>query len=73
MVINTISVKIEAVELFKTIKKIKSNGIRKYNMKIIEDTLNKGTSMKKAKKKLDIGREQHYALKDERGQITIMR
>ena len=69
MVVQLIRNKIEAVELSKTINKKKINDIRKY-MKIIEKTLNKGTSMETTRRTFDIGKKQLFALEDEQVQIT---
>ena len=41
-----------------------------YNMEIIEETLNKGTSMKIARRTLGIGMKPLHTLKNEYGQIT---
>ena len=47
---NKIRNKIEVVELSNIINKRKTNDIQKYNMKIIEETLTKDTSMKIARR-----------------------
>ena len=63
MVMKTKRDKIKAVELSKTINQRKTNDIRKYNKKMIDETLNMVTSVKIART-LGIGRKQLYALKD---------
>ena len=59
----------QAVELYKTLHKTKTNDIRKYNMKIIEEILNIDTSMK-ITRTLGVDRKQLFILKDEQDQIT---
>ena len=61
MVINARRDKIKAIELFKSIKKRKTDEIWKYNMKMIDETLHKGISMK-IKRTLGIDKKQLYAL-----------
>ena len=58
MAIRIIQDKIEAFKLSTTINKKKTNDIRKYNLKVIKETLNKETSMKIARRTLGFGSKQ---------------
>ncbi|WP_265430092.1 RNA-directed DNA polymerase, partial [Klebsiella pneumoniae] len=61
---------IELAELSKLINRCKRNDIRAHNMAIIKETLEVGGSLKATKRKLKIGKDRMYALKDEQGNIT---
>ena len=63
MVLKTIRNEIKTVELYKIINQRKTNNIKKYKLKLIEETLNHGTCMELARKTLGIGRKQLYAFK----------
>ena len=65
--------KIEAVELTKTINKKKQEDVRKFNMTKIKEALLSGTSVKTAKRKLGIGKNQMYAIKKPNGELTYNR
>ena len=62
--------KIELVELTKTINKKKREDVRKFNTQIINEAVISGTSMKAAKRRLGIGRNQMYAIKKPDGEVT---
>lgn len=62
---------LELAELSELINRSKTNDIRAYNMAVIEDTLQIGGSRKATKRKLAIGKDGMYALRDELGNIKL--
>ena len=72
MIIKAIREKIEAVKLSATISKRKTYDIQKYNVKMIEKTLNTDIIMN-ITRTLGFGIKRLYALKDEQGQIANTR
>merc|ERR1712035_15532 len=63
----------EVVELTKTINKKKQEDVRKFNMTKIKEALLSGTSVKTAKNKLGIRKNQMYAIKKPNGELTYNR
>lgn len=61
---------IELAELSKLINRSKVTDIRSHNMQMIEETLRRGGGLRSTKKKLAIGRDRMYALRDESGNVT---
>ena len=58
---------IELSALNKTIRKLQKQDVRNRHTKLIEETVRKGTSLKRAQRKLALGRQQIPYLKDSEG------
>ncbi|MCJ3464047.1 reverse transcriptase family protein, partial [Klebsiella pneumoniae] len=65
--------RIELAELSKLINKRKTADIWKYNMERIDIALKNGRSLKAAKRRLGIGKNQMYALRDRQGNVITNR
>lgn len=65
--------KIEYAEICKTISKKMKTDLRDYNTKCVKEALEKNKSIKKANKKLIIGKQQIIQLKEENGDIITDR
>ncbi|XP_069990643.1 uncharacterized protein [Penaeus vannamei] len=61
---------IELAELTKTIIKKKKKDVRKFSTQILNETVISGTSMKTAKRRLGIGRNERYAIRKPDGEVT---
>lgn len=73
LLINTNRDKVELTELNKTITKKQKEDIRKYNMNIIEETIERGKGFKSARRKLSTGKTQMTALLEEDGRTVRCR
>uniref|UniRef100_A0A6G5A9S4 Putative endonuclease-reverse transcriptase n=1 Tax=Rhipicephalus microplus TaxID=6941 RepID=A0A6G5A9S4_RHIMP len=70
MKVSSTTDKIELAELSKLINRRKVFDVRRYNMERIEHALKNGGSVKAVKRKLGIGKNRMYALRDKEGKIT---
>ena len=73
MKISTPADRIELAELSKLINRCKTADIRKYNMERIEHAVKNGGSLKAVKRRLGMGKNQMYALKDKQGNVITNR
>lgn len=67
MIVSNATDRIELVELLKLINKRKTADVLKHSMERIEHALKNGGSLKAVKRRLGIGKNQVYALRERQG------
>ena len=73
MQVKTLRDEIERAELNKLINKRRREEKRKNNLELVEDTIQKGKSLKTANRKLVLGKQQKISLRENNGEIIKCR